>query len=268
MTRAKGSESRQTLAVAPVAAKFLLAVGVDEEQKKECLKQCYGSFCDSFGDTADRHFLSSLHAGMSTAKASKLDVARIRSWASDIILKYREEKMEKESMIDDESDINDPPPHKDEEASAQLDAEMRAALTDASATWTTEKPFYVKRSTNQPDVLLVVTQIGPCAELDRKINVMGKVGYVSIKDLEDPVLVGKANMDDMKNKRALWCWAIDITETSGQVMKMWLSVQLHEKLDAEELKTMMHRGPWKQLRSVSVLIDPKSNKGYKAVKPE
>ena len=146
--------------------------------------------------------------------------------------------------------------------------------------------FNLQRSAVDPTVIYIISMAGRNPVSDRHINVMGKIkpadvgddnyqypptsskllsasgSSVILKNLPKRKLVKCLSHDDPSTDMTYWTWAVRPDE--GDELKLWMSIRLDARLDAEEIECNGGRA-WLEKSSLRAVFMRNAPTGYRII---
>jgi uncharacterized protein YbaA (DUF1428 family) len=135
--------------------------------------------------------------------------------------------------------------------------------------------FNLQRSAVDPTVVYIISMAGRSPVNERHINVMGKIkpadvgddnyeyragSSVILKNLPKRKLVKCLSHDDPQTNMTYWTWAVRPDE--GDELKLWMSIRLDAKRDAEEIERNDGR-VWLEKSSLRAVFLRNAPTGYR-----
>ena len=160
--------------------------------------------------------------------------------------------------MDDESDVSMGGLFDDNttpEKLSELHQELIAYMGRVEEAWDYLKPFFFRRSKENPSTLFVVTSVGPSGGI--RTNVNAAIGPVKLPEIGEEFLFYENGVPvkyglDGKDGRTYWGWVFKII--NGTKLRFWMS----RTMDGDD-------EAWQQRARVSIKLDPGLPRGYKVL---
>jgi hypothetical protein len=136
---------------------------------------------------------------------------------------------------------------------SELHKELVEYVVKVEGVWGYMKPFFFRRSKQNPSTLFVVTSVGNDEESKSKVNVNVAIGSLKLPEIGEehifyengaPVKYGH----DGKDGRTYWGWAFKIKQ--GTTLRFWMS------------RVLSGNDVWEQRAKALIKLNPELPRGY------